>query len=95
MRACSFIGVPFDGAATLAWPGARYAPDEVRRHLEWMRMRGEGGSLYCVDEDRLVEFSPEQLHDAVDGSVAIHLDAHLDFPAATTRSPHSSSRLSQ
>src|SRR5262249_3131001 len=23
----SFIGVPYDGAATLGWPGARYAPE--------------------------------------------------------------------
>ena len=30
----AFIGVPFDGAATLGWPGARYAPDEVRRFGE-------------------------------------------------------------
>ena len=33
----AFVGAPYDGAATLGWPGARYAPDEVRRHLAWMR----------------------------------------------------------
>ena len=31
----AFVGAPYDGAATLGWPGARYAPDEVRRHLAW------------------------------------------------------------
>ena len=72
MRVCSLIGVPYDGAATLGWPGARYAPAEVRRHLEWMRMRSEGGRLYWVDEDRLVDFSPEQLHDAGDAAVVPH-----------------------
>ena len=30
----AFIGIPYDGAATLGWPGARYAPAEVRKHLE-------------------------------------------------------------
>lgn len=71
-QACSFVGVPFDGAATLGWPGARYAPDEVRRHLGWMRMRGEGGRLYWVDQDRVVDFRPEQLHDAGDAAVVPH-----------------------
>lgn len=44
-RVCSFIGVPFDGAATLGWPGARYGPGRVRHHLDWMRMRSEEGRL--------------------------------------------------
>jgi hypothetical protein len=42
----AFIGVPFDGAATLGWPGARYAPAEVRRHLGWMRMRVQDREIY-------------------------------------------------
>jgi hypothetical protein len=45
----AFIGVPYDGAATLGWPGARYAPEEVRRQLAWMRMRVEDGRIYWVD----------------------------------------------
>lgn len=72
MRICSFIGVPFDGAATLGWPGARYAPAEVRRRVEWMRMRSEDGLLYWVDEDRIVDFSPDQLRDAGDVPVVPH-----------------------
>lgn len=42
----AFLGVPFDGAATLGWPGARYAPDEGRRNLDWMKMRVEDGHIY-------------------------------------------------
>jgi len=68
----AFIGVPYDGAATLGWPGARYAPEEVRRQLAWMRMRVEDGRIYWVDEDREVEWSPEQLHDAGDAAVVPH-----------------------
>lgn len=26
----ALVGAPYDGAATLGWPGAPYAPDEVR-----------------------------------------------------------------
>jgi agmatinase len=65
----ALIGAPYDGAATLGWPGARYAPAEVRRHLDWMRMRVEDGRIYWVDEDRVVPWSPEQLVDAGDAAV--------------------------
>jgi len=68
----SFIGVPYDGAATLGWPGARYAPEDVRRQLAWMRMRVQEGRIYWVDEDREVSWSPEQLHDAGDAAVVPH-----------------------
>jgi formiminoglutamase/agmatinase len=68
----SFIGVPYDGAATLGWPGARYAPEEVRRQLAWMRMRVQDGRIYWVDEDREVPWRPEQLHDAGDADVVPH-----------------------
>src|SRR5262249_29824808 len=57
---------------TLGWPGARYAPDEVRRHLGWMKMRVQQGELYWIDEDRLVSFDPAQLVDAGDAPVVPH-----------------------
>ena len=68
----AFIGVPYDGASTLGWPGSRYAPAEVRRHLAWMRMRVQDGRIYWVDEDRIVEWTPEQLHDAGDAAIVAH-----------------------
>lgn len=90
----AFIGVPFDGAATLGWPGARYAPAEVRRHLGWMRMRAQDGALYWVDEDRIVAFDPAQLVDAGDVAVVPHdLMATLDAARATTREVTASGRL--
>jgi len=86
----SFIGVPFDGAATLGWPGARYAPDDVRRQLAWMRMRVQDGLIYWVDEDREVEWRPGQLADAGDAAVVPHdlmatLAAVRDKTAAEAR----------
>jgi agmatinase len=86
----SFIGVPYDGAATLGWPGARYAPEDVRKQLGWMRMRVEDGRIYWVDEDRAVPWQPEQLHDAGDAAVVPHdllatLAAAREKTAAETR----------
>lgn len=72
MRQFAFIGVPFDGAATLGWPGARYAPDEVRRHLGWMKMRVEEGEIYWIDRDEVVPFDPDALYDAGDAAVVPH-----------------------
>ena len=68
----AFIGVPYDGASTLGWPGSRYAPAEVRRHLAWMRMRVQDGHLYWVDEDRIVAWDAAQLHDAGDAPIVAH-----------------------
>lgn len=72
MKEFSFIGVPFDGAATLGWPGARYAPDEVRQHLEWMKMRVEDGRIYWIDRDEVVAFDAEALRDVGDAAVVPH-----------------------
>jgi formiminoglutamase/agmatinase len=68
----ALIGAPYDGAATLGWPGARYAPAEIRRHLGWMAMRVQDGGIYWIDEDRIVPWSPAQLADAGDAAVVPH-----------------------
>ena len=82
----AFVGAPYDGAATLGWPGARYAPDEVRRHLAWMRMRVQDGHIYWVDQDRVVPWRPEQLIDAGDAAVVPHdIVATLAAVRAKTR----------
>lgn len=81
-----FIGAPYDGAATLGRPGARYAPEEIRRHLGWMKMRVQQGAIYSVDDDRVVPFDPGQLVDAGDAPVVPHdLKATLDAVRAKTR----------
>src|SRR5262249_1701019 len=68
----ALIGAPYDGAATLGWPGARYAPDEVRRHLGWMKIGVQQGEPYWDDEGRLVRSAPAQLADAGDAPVVPH-----------------------
>lgn len=90
----AFIGVPYDGAATLGRPGARYAPDEIRRHLSWMKMRVQDGAIYWVDEDRVVPFDPGQLVDAGDAPVVPHdLKATLDAVRAKTRDETAAGRV--
>ena len=90
----SFIGVPYDGAATLGWPGARYAPEDVRKQLAWMRMRVQDGRIYWVDEDRVVPWRPEQLHDAGDAAVVPHdLLATLAAPREKTAAETQAGRI--
>jgi formiminoglutamase/agmatinase len=90
----SVVGAPYDGAATLGWPGARYAPDEVRRHLGWMRMRVQDDGIYWVDEDRVLPWRPEQLVDAGDAPVVPHdLAATLAAVRAKTRDEAAAGRI--
>lgn len=72
MREFMLVGVPFDGAATLGLPGARFAPDEIRRHLDWMKMRVEDGRIYWIDRDEVVPFDADALGDAGDVAVVPH-----------------------
>lgn len=77
---CRLIGVPFDGGATLGWPGSRYAPDRIRQALRWMTMREEDGQVWAADTDDVVAFRPDRLVDTGDIDVAGH-----DLAATTGR----------
>jgi formiminoglutamase/agmatinase len=72
VREFALIGAPYDGAATLGWPGSRYAPDEIRRNLEWMKRRVEDGHIYWLDRDEVVPFDANQLIDTGDAAVVPH-----------------------
>ncbi|HRN28491.1 MAG TPA: agmatinase family protein [Terrimesophilobacter sp.] len=72
MREFEIIGAPFDGAATLGWPGARYAPDRIRESLSWMLMRPENGSVYSLDTGGLIPASTELLTDGGDSPIIPH-----------------------
>jgi len=76
-RAFDLWGVPFDGGATLGWPGARYAPDRVRRALSWMLMREEDGMVRAVDARE--DLPMPQIDDRGDVDVVSHdLQATID-----------------
>jgi agmatinase len=72
-------GVPFDGGATLGWPGARYAPDRIRKALAWMTMRVQEGRIFALDTMQVVEVPEDLLRDRGDAAVVAHdLMATLD-----------------
>lgn len=83
-RQFELIGAPFDGGATLGWPGSRYAPGRIRESLSWMTMRSEQGHVYSLDTGSLMPAGPELIVDGGDVAVVPHdLDATLE---ATTES---------
>lgn len=87
-------GVPFDGAATLGWPGARYAPREVRAALGWMRMRTENGRVYSLDDGTVHEIGDDLITDRGDAPVVAHdLHATLDACSAAVKSSVGNGRV--
>lgn len=68
----AILGVPFDGGASLGWPGARYAPEEIRRALRWMLQRVQAGAICVLDENRVVSFPARGLGDLGDVAVVGH-----------------------
>ena len=93
-RSFDLWGVPFDGAATLGWPGSRYAPERVRRALGWMRMRVQDGRIYSNDTGRLHELAPDALRDRGDADIVAHdLTATLDACSAAVASSVADGRV--
>lgn len=72
MRTAELIGIPFDGGATLGWPGSRYAPQRIREALSWMRMRNEGGQIYSLQTGELHPAGSAVLIDSGDVDVVPH-----------------------
>lgn len=64
--------MPFDGGATLGWPGARYAPERIRAALKWMTMRIQGGRVYSLDSGEAREVGDDLLADGGDVAVVPH-----------------------
>jgi formiminoglutamase/agmatinase len=82
-RAFELVGAPFDGAATLGWPGSRYAPGRIRQSLAWMTMRSEDGMVYSLDTGELMPAGSDLITDGGDVAVVPHdLMATLDVTAA-------------
>lgn len=71
-RGFDMWGVPFDGGATLGWPGARYAPDRIRAALAWMTMRIEDGQIFALDTMEVLDVPDDLLRDRGDVEVVPH-----------------------
>src|SRR5579859_2771470 len=72
MRTFELIGAPFDGGATLGWPGSRYAPARIRAALDWMTMRIQDGQIYALDTGAVHTVGADLLTDAGDVAVIPH-----------------------
>ncbi len=93
-RGFDLWGVPFDGAATLGWPGSRYAPDRVRAALRWMLMRPQNEQIYSIDTGRLIPFPDDLLRIRGDADVVAHdLTASLDACATAVASSITDGRV--
>ena len=93
-RAFDLWGAPFDGGATLGWPGSRYAPDRVRAALKWITMRIEGGEIYNLETDRIIRVGDGLLTDRGDVHVVGHdLTATIDATTASVRDSAAAGRV--
>ncbi|MEU2206174.1 arginase family protein [Streptomyces hygroscopicus] len=80
-RTFELIGAPYDGAATLGWPGSRFAPAKIRSALNWMTMRAEGGQVYALETGEL--HAAPLIIDGGDAHVVAHdLETTLENIAA-------------
>ena len=57
------LGMTYDAATSKGYPGARYAPEQIRRSLQWIKNRVEEGILFDVEADRLIDMSKLEIKD--------------------------------
>ncbi|ONK15479.1 arginase family protein [Streptomyces sp. MP131-18] len=93
-RRYTLLGAPFDGAATLGWPGSRYAPARIRQAMSWILQRRENGQIYCLDHAALHPFPEDLLTDGGDVHTVAHdLEATLGAAADGVRDTLAGGRL--
>lgn len=68
------IGLNYDTEAGRGWPGARYAPDSIRRMLSGIMNRMEDNKLFDVCNNYLVDFDKIELKDFGNTDNIIHYD---------------------
>jgi formiminoglutamase/agmatinase len=82
-RQFELIGAPFDGGATLGWPGSRYAPARIRAALGWMTMRIQSGEIYSLDSGEIHHVGEQLVVDGGDVAIIPHdLTATLQASAS-------------
>jgi agmatinase len=81
-RGFDLWGVPFDGEATLGWPGSRFAPAKVREAAKWISMRIQEGRIYSLETDSFIEVGENLFVDRGDVAVIPH-DTQKTFDATT------------
>lgn len=92
-RGFDLVSVPYDGAATLGWPGSRQAPAKIREALGWITMRDEHGMVYSVETGELMP-APDLRIDLPDVDVVPHdLMATLDAASQAVSASVKNSRV--
>ena len=57
------LGLNYDTEAGRGWPGARYAPDSIRRALSGIMNRVEDGYLFDVCNNKLINLNQFEIKD--------------------------------
>ncbi|QIB70374.1 agmatinase family protein [Aminipila butyrica] len=57
------LGLDYDTSAGLGWPGARYAPDQIRQSLKWILNRIRDNEIFDTEKNRLVDMSKVEIRD--------------------------------
>lgn len=52
----ALLGFPWDGGATLGPPGARFAPDKIRKEFNWITNRIVDNEIYNVEKRKVYNF---------------------------------------
>lgn len=78
LRGFDLWGAPFDGEASLGWPGSRYAPAKVREAARWINMRIQDGRIYRLETNEIETVGDNLLVDRGDIQIA-HADTETTF----------------
>jgi formiminoglutamase/agmatinase len=70
--AFNVIGFPWDMGASLGRPGARYAPEVIRKLLGWNVNRIRDNKVWDIEGGRLVDLSKVRIADGGDVELAYH-----------------------
>lgn len=57
------LGMSYDTSASKGYPGARYAPEQIRKSLQWIYNRIEDGKLFDTEADRIIDMSKIEMKD--------------------------------
>ncbi len=57
------LGLNYDTEAGRGWPGARYAPDKIRKAMNGVMNRMEEGFLFDVNNNKLVDYNKIDIKD--------------------------------
>jgi len=57
------LGLAYDTSASLGWPGARYAPGQIRDSLKWILNRVKNNELFDTERNRIIDMSKLTIKD--------------------------------